>query len=112
MSQEDLGDVRGVAFGRHVSREEANAATDPAVGAGTPDTAPVDLPPESDWLGPSWRPTRKLLAAIATAVLAYAAVKVADLDPDLAHLLNVVAPLVAAYLTENDPTPGGVPDAR
>lgn len=96
---------------RHVAPTEALEAADASIADGSPHDARVRVYAD-DWVQTHrWAPTRKLRAAIIVAVLAYASAKVAPLDADLEHLLNVLAPLVAAWWTTNDDTPGGVPPA-
>ncbi len=103
----------------HVSEDEARLGASEVVGAGTPETAPDDPAfPEFDEEGAERvvsgkLPTRKWLVAFLTALVVFAATKLAiPLDPALEQLINVVIPLAVAYYVKNNPTPGGVPDAK
>jgi hypothetical protein len=57
-------------------------------------------------------PTKKLTAASVTAVILFVVSLFTDVDQNLEQALNVLVPIVLAYFVKNDPTPGGVPDAR
>jgi hypothetical protein len=57
----------------------------------------------------SWRPTKKMLRAAVTATALFVISRFTEVDKDTEQLVNVLAPLVVAYWTRNDDTPGGVP---
>jgi hypothetical protein len=58
----------------------------------------------------SKKPTKKLTVASAVAVVLYAVFSLlVHADKEVENAINVGVPLVFAYFTRNDPTPGGVP---
>ena len=97
----------------HVDAAEAADANDPAVGDGTPATAP-DVPAD-DWAelaGRHWRPTRKWVVARVTALLAILTMWQVTGGWDAEETIAVIALVgegAISYLTPNDATPGGVP---
>lgn len=100
---------------RQVSPEERAQALDPAIGEGTPASAPEVVPPDDDWQGFSWRPTRKWVVGLAGAVSATLAswiVTGAFDDVERGMIGAALSTLIPAYFTRNAPTPGGVPEAK
>lgn len=99
---------------RWLSADEQADANDPEIGAGTPDTAPVE--PASAFNAyaepASWKPTRKWLAGLAGAVASVVAswiVTGAFDDVERGMVGTALVALTAAFFKENEPTPGGVP---
>jgi hypothetical protein len=74
------------------------------------DRMPVDVAPPVTKRGVL--PTAKLVSAAVTMIVLYLLRMVVDVDEDLEQIVNLVVPLIVAYLVPNTPTPGGVPDAR
>ena len=96
-----------------LSDQERDDALNPNVGDGTPDSAPTVTPPGGDDVLPTWKPTKKWLAALAGALASIAAswiVTGAFDDVERGMAATALVSLVAAYFKGNDPTPGGVPE--
>ena len=51
-----------------------------------------------------WRPTRKFLSAVIVTVAVYVITRFTELDKDTEQLVNVLAPLIAAFAIRNKPT--------
>ena len=92
---------------KHVDPVEfQDAALDPAVGDGTPDTAPDCLHLDEEWQPPtSWTPTRKWMARTVVAVGGLATTVATTGSWDQEHTLFAITAVVAAvtsYLLPSD----------
>lgn len=57
----------------------------------------------------SYKPTRKVLSAALVTAALYIVSRFTEVDKDTEQFVNVVAPIIVAYLVPNENTPGGVP---
>lgn len=95
----------------NISPQEQRDLHNPGIGSGTPETAPWQNPPVGE---PSWRPTRKLVRAAATGLASIVGswiVTGAFDDVERGMTATLLTALATAYFSENDPTPGGIPEA-
>lgn len=110
---EDIGDVQGVSFDRHVSQQEAEDAADTGVGDGAPGGALQLEVEEGLFMVKTLKPTRKWVAGLVTGLASVAAswiVTGAFDDVERGMLGTLLVALAGAYFRENEPTPGGVPE--
>lgn len=91
---------------RLVHPVEQAAAEDPAIGDGTPLSAPY-LPADAWDPQESPLPTNKVLAATLTGVVLYIVSQFTEVDKDLEQLVNVLSMILVAYFVRNKRTPGG-----
>jgi len=49
------------------------------------------------------------MTAAATTIILFVLSLFTDVDKELEQAVNVAVPLIVAYFTRNNPTPGGVP---
>jgi len=97
--------------GRHLSDEELEAAQDPSVGDGSPETAP-ERPADEFSKGASWKPTRKWIAARVVAVAGIATMYVVTNgwdDEETLAAITLASEAALSFLVPNELTPGGVP---
>lgn len=85
----------------HIDEEEATLVRDPAVGDGTPDTAPDVADDDGDWEQVSWVPTRKWVAScvVTAGGLLTSWTAVGDWSPELTGAtITAVVAAITSYL--------------
>lgn len=97
----------------HIDAAEAAEADDPAIGDGTPETAPLVPADHLSAPSPSLTPTRKWIAAQTTLLAGLLTLFAAhgwhfDEHTTIATI-TFLAEAVVAYLVPNTDDPGGVP---